>query len=368
MGKSLLFLPDISGFTEFVQTTEVEHSQHVISELLEVLIAANTEELQLAEVEGDALFFYKENDVPSLERLLALSEHIFTAFYSHLKLLEKNRICPCSACSSAPKLQLKIIAHCGELQFLTVQNNRKPFGSEVIEAHRLMKNSVDSDNYVLFSKELANTVGLSGNYQSKLYKFEEGTDIYDGKQLDYLFSVIDNNNLKLRSFLTANKVVFNKPPSFILEKEFPVSAAELLETLTNYGYRSKWKEGVDEIIFNVNEVTRLGSEHVCVVNEKHLDFVVITKEVKPGQLVYGEMTKSPVPLDALYQFYIITPLSDDRCKLVLETYLEAKSPLKKLAIFLIVKAVFKKNVAKGIDTLFELLSSKNAVSETMYVK
>jgi hypothetical protein len=60
MSKSLLFLPEISGFTEFVQTTEVEHSQHVISELLEILIAANTEELQLAEIEVDSFFFTKK--------------------------------------------------------------------------------------------------------------------------------------------------------------------------------------------------------------------------------------------------------------------------------------------------------------------
>ena len=313
----------------------------------------------MAEIEGDALFFYKENEVPSLERLLALSEHIFTAFYSHLKLLEKNRICPCNACSSAPKLQLKIIAHCGELQFLTVQNNRKPFGKQVIEAHRLMKNSVDSDNYVLFSKELTDTIGLSGNYQSKLYKFEKGSDTYDGKQLDYLFSVIDNSHLKLKSFLTARKVTFSKPPSFTLEKEFPVAAEELLETLTNYSYRKVWKEDVNEIKFNANEVTRLGSEHVCVINEKHLDFVVVTKEVKPDQLIYGEMTTSPVFLDELYQFYTIIPLSANRCKLVLETYLEAKSAIKKFAIFLIVKSVFKKSVQKGIDKLFEFLTTKN---------
>ncbi|WP_158838122.1 DUF2652 domain-containing protein [Polaribacter sp. L3A8] len=361
MGKSLLFLPDISGFTEFVQTTEVEHSQHVISELLEVLIAANTEELQLAEIEGDALFFYKENEIPSLEKLLALSEHIFTAFYSHLKLLEKNRICPCNACSTAPKLQLKIIAHCGELQFLTVQNNRKPFGKQVIEAHRLMKNSVDSDNYVLFSKELTDTIGLSGNYQSKLYNFKKGNDRYDGNQLDYLFSVIDNSHLKLKSFLTPSKVVFNKPPSFIIEKEFPVAAVELLEALTNYTYRRAWKEDVNEIKYHVNEVTRLGSEHVCVVNQKHLDFVVVTKEAKSGQLVYGEMTESPIPVDKLYQFYVITPLGSGKCKLVLETYLEAKSPIKKLAIFLVVKKVLKKDVAKGIDKLYEFLKSKSAI-------
>ena len=51
MAASLLFIPDISGFTHFVQTTEVEHSQHVIAELLEVLISANTQQLKLAEVE-----------------------------------------------------------------------------------------------------------------------------------------------------------------------------------------------------------------------------------------------------------------------------------------------------------------------------
>ena len=65
MPKSLLFIPDISGFTHFVQNTEIEHSQHVISELLETLINANTQNLQLAEIEGDALFFYKENSILS---------------------------------------------------------------------------------------------------------------------------------------------------------------------------------------------------------------------------------------------------------------------------------------------------------------
>lgn len=83
MTPSLLFLPDISGFTEFVQNTEIEHSLHIISELLEVLIDANTEQLQLAEVEGDALFFYKENEIPSVEKLLSQVAHMFTAFYSH---------------------------------------------------------------------------------------------------------------------------------------------------------------------------------------------------------------------------------------------------------------------------------------------
>lgn len=363
MTASLLFLPDISGFTEFVQNTEVEHSQHVISELLEVLIEANTEQLLLAEVEGDALFFYKENEIPSLEKLLAQVEHMFSAFYSHLKLLEKNRICPCNACSTAPNLQLKIIAHSGELQFINVQNNRKPFGSQVIEAHRLMKNSVNSDNYVLFSKDLTNHIHLSDSYRTKLFNFSEGNNTYDGKQLDYLFSIIDKKELKLKPFEQARKVHFNKPASLVFEKQFPISADQLLEYITNYSYRKFWVDGVDSFEYNQNEVTRIGSEHVCVINQKHLNFITVIKDVKPEQLVYGELTKSPQPVDALYQFHIISPLTSNSCNLTTEVYFEAKSPIKKILIYVLLKKVFKKNIKKALNKLLVFIESRNQLSE-----
>ncbi len=362
MTASLLFLPDISGFTEFVQNTEVEHSQHVISELLEVLIEANTEQLLLAEVEGDALFFYKENEIPSLEKLLAQVEHMFSAFYSHLKLLEENRICPCNACSTAPNLQLKIIAHSGQLQFINVQNNRKPFGSQVIEAHRLMKNSVNSDNYVLFSKDLTNHIHLSDSYRTKLFNFNEGNNTYDGKQLDYLFSIIDKKELKLKPFEQARKVHFNKPASLVFEKQFPISADQLLEYITNYSYRKFWVDGVDSFEYNQNEVTRIGSEHVCVINQKHLNFITVIKDVKPGQLVYGELTTSPQPVDELYQFFIISPLTSNSCSLTTEVYIKAKSPLKKILIYVLLKNIFKKNIEKSLKKLLVFIGSRNQIS------
>ncbi len=240
MKKSLLFLPDISGFTGFVQSTEVAHSQHVIAELLEILLEANMQDLVLAEIEGDALFFYKEGDVLSIEKLLAQAETMFTAFYSHLKLLEKNRICPCNACKTAPNLELKIIAHCGVLQFITVQNSRKPFGTSVIEAHRLMKNSVESDNYVLLSKELTNDLHMQDAYQSKLYNFTNGADLYDGKELAYVYSIINNQVLKLNPFSHTKKIEFTKKPLINFEKEFPIAADTLLEYITNYTYRHHW--------------------------------------------------------------------------------------------------------------------------------
>lgn len=355
MAKSLLFIPDISGYTKFIQTTEVEHSQHVISELLEILISANTEDLKLAEIEGDALFFYKEGEIPSQERLLAQIEAMFTAFHSHLALLKKNRICPCNACATAPNLELKIIAHSGELQHIEVQGNRKPFGQQVIEAHRLLKNSVQSDNYVLVSRSLAMEIQLSYTYSSKLFRFRQGADSYDEKNVDYLYSIIDSTQLTLNSFESPKKVSFNRIPDLTVQKEFSISAERLLEYITNYTYRGKWVNGVDSFDFNENEVTRHGTEHVCVVNGKNFDFVTVTKDVDENKIVYGEMTESPPPLDKLYQFYIITVINEKSCELLIEVYWEAKSLIKKMIMALFVKNTFKKNTNDAISNLSKFI-------------
>ena len=351
MNQSLIFIPDISGFTQFVQTTEAEHSQHVIAELLEILINANTQNLKLAEVEGDALFFFADGRVPSQEKILAQIETMFTAFYSHLELLKKHRICPCNACASAPNLDLKIILHCGELQFLQVQGNHKPFGNVVIESHRLLKNSVDSDQYVLISSDLANHIGMPDNYSSKLFNFKVGHDEYDQKDIRYLFSEISTDALQLRPF--EMHPVDNLPdkPNLTYEFNFDVSAQKVYETITNFKFRPKWVKGVDHFEYNPNEVNRVGSEHVCVINEKHLNFKTVTKPGEPGQLVYGELTESIPIADELYQFYLIRHIDDSTCAVKIETYWRSKSLFKKLMMAIAGKKEFQKNIMNGMSDL-----------------
>ena len=55
--RGLLFIPDISGFTRFINQTDIEHSRLIIQELLEVLINANQIGLEVSEIEGDAILF-----------------------------------------------------------------------------------------------------------------------------------------------------------------------------------------------------------------------------------------------------------------------------------------------------------------------
>ncbi|WP_343486143.1 DUF2652 domain-containing protein [Allomuricauda sp. d1] len=365
MAKSLLFIPDISGFTNFVQTTEAEHSQHVIAELLEVLIKANTQDLKLAEVEGDALFFYKEGQIPSQEKILAQIESMYTAFYSHLRMMETNRICPCNACATAPNLELKIVLHCGEMQFLTVQGNRKPFGEIVIQAHRLLKNSIKSDNYVLISNALAQEIKLASDYESLLFQFQKGVDLYDGKPIDYLFANIDVTQLKLHNFDAPILYKPDLPPDFTKAVKIGKSAYEVYEMITNYRHRHKWVKGVDEFKYDANEVTRTGTEHTCVINGRHFDFTTVIKEVPAHQLVYGELTFNPPPVERLYQFYILDPISETSCELTVEVYWRTKTPLQKLLMLIGAKKQMTSGLSASIDNLVDLMRQKEPLAEEL---
>ena len=182
---------------------------------------------------------------------------------------------------------------------------------------------------------------------------------YDDKKLGYLYAVIDKKELKLKPFAHAKNISFDKAPSLYFEKTFPVSGRALLEYITNYSFRHLWVKGVEKFEYNENEVTRLGTEHVCVIDGKHLNFVTVTKKGKPGQLVYGEMTTSPPPVDELYQFYIITPMSQGACKLEVEIYWKAKSIFKKIMLALLVKNILKKNIQNAINDLFLFVDKNN---------
>ncbi len=86
--NAVLFIPDISGFTEFVHHTDISHSRHIISELLELLIDSNIMGLELAEIEGDALFLYKLIDGVDVNSINKQIEKMYLAFHTHIKRYE----------------------------------------------------------------------------------------------------------------------------------------------------------------------------------------------------------------------------------------------------------------------------------------
>ncbi len=90
---SFFFLPDITGFANFVNRTEISHQEHIISELLNLLVYEEQLGLDLVEVEGDALFYLKQQEVPPADAFFEHLQRMFVKFHMHLQHYDKNRIC-----------------------------------------------------------------------------------------------------------------------------------------------------------------------------------------------------------------------------------------------------------------------------------
>ena len=109
----LIFIPDITGFSKFVNDTDIAHSQHIIEELLEIIINANEIGLEVSEIEGDAVLFYKQGPLNNMDKLLSQVESMYSKFHTHIKRYEHTRICQCGACSAANNLKLKFVINYG---------------------------------------------------------------------------------------------------------------------------------------------------------------------------------------------------------------------------------------------------------------
>src|SRR5262245_34994576 len=59
--RAIILIPDISGFTGFTGATEIDHAAHITTELLELIVASNETDFTLAEIEGDAVLFYRKD-------------------------------------------------------------------------------------------------------------------------------------------------------------------------------------------------------------------------------------------------------------------------------------------------------------------
>lgn len=178
----LLVLVDISGYTRFMVShdKELRHSQTIVTELLTSLMRQVDVPLQIAAIEGDALFLYaiksgdediwRRRSSSLVSRLLAL----FEVFGERLVEIGAYSVCRCAACSEVGDLKLKIIVHSGEALLTSVGGYPTLSGVDVITLHRLAKNSVPEDQYVLMTEPALRDLDLPAGATVR-----EGSEGYD---------------------------------------------------------------------------------------------------------------------------------------------------------------------------------------------
>ena len=181
---ALLLIPDISGFTKFVNNNDIKHSSHVISELLEAIIDQNTLGLQVAGIEGDAIMFYRVGPCPGLDEVISQCKKMFLAFHQHLNNYKLGKFCHCGASISDLDLSLKFVVHYGNLVINIIHNYLHVIGPDVILTHRLLKNNINSKEYILISNSLLDD-SLANNFIHDGITFNPGATDYNGHGVLY---------------------------------------------------------------------------------------------------------------------------------------------------------------------------------------
>jgi hypothetical protein len=153
-----LVLADISGFTSFIATTEIEHADLALSILLETIVEKINSLLTISQLEGDAVFAYiEESKLQEVTSLLELIDQTYLAFREKALALYDGATCPCRACRALPTLDLKFMVHHGEFLLQQVADVRHLLGSDVNLIHRLAKNHVSESTgwkgYALFTNQ-----------------------------------------------------------------------------------------------------------------------------------------------------------------------------------------------------------------------
>jgi len=316
--RGLLFIPDISGFTRFVNETEINHSRLIIQELLEILINANELNLEISEIEGDAILFYKFGDPPQLDALYKQVEKMFVEFHRNIIAYNHRRYCQCAACLSAIKLTLKVITHYGEFTGYHVKNFNKLIGKDIIIAHQLLKNDIPQHEYWLVTQNLVQSpdalkIADWMNWNTSSKQTETGSVNFQYTPLTTL----------------KDSVPFDNPPDSglhgmakALSKShvFDTDIITLFHATGDFQYRHRWSDGVRSVETLTHYLPRVGMTCRIVTDSGSVVIRSLDYHYTPQRIQFTECDQNQPQCTR----YVLEFVEKKKTRLTIEHYIPDK--------------------------------------------
>jgi len=353
--KGLIFIPDISGFTRFVNEVEIDHGRHIIQELLEVIINSNNIGLEISEIEGDAILFYKYGEKPELQEIYKQVKKMFCEFHKHLIAYDHRRLCQCKACAGAIDLTLKVITHYGEFTGYNVRNFSKLIGKDIIVAHQLLKNDIDQHEYWLITDNLAKEktgaeLPEKLDWSKSVKQTETGNIPFEYTQLGHLKSELPEDPPLQLEIQDKKKVIS-------LYKEFDTDMLTLLHAVVDFHTRKLWNgyiKDIDQV--SDSALPRLGTSHRCLL-EKGQSIMYTSSysydppdSYEPEKIEYSETDEKKT--NAVY--FTFKKISESRSSLTADFYLR-NNPFTLLMFKLLMKKKMEKTVKQSMEKLAEFV-------------
>jgi hypothetical protein len=164
--KGYFILTDISGYTEFLTRSELDHAQDALQNLFDAQLAHIKHPFVISGFRGDAIFMYvPETNICEPQTILEALENLFFVFADTLRQMIYNTTCTCRACRNMSVLDLKMVIHHGEYVIQKLGGREELLGADVIVPHRMLKNRVIEQtgivSYALFSDAAAEASHLT---------------------------------------------------------------------------------------------------------------------------------------------------------------------------------------------------------------
>jgi hypothetical protein len=348
--QGLLFIPDISGFTKFVAQVEIEHSRHIIQELLEVLIDANEIGLEVSEVEGDAILFYRFGDSPDMSGLYGQIAKMFCAFHRHLMTYEYHRLCQCKACVSAVHLSLKVITHYGEFTGYNVKSFSKLIGKDVIVAHQLLKNGIEEHEYWLVTQGLLHDQPPASFAQ--WMKWDASTKLTEGGEIPFHYTQLSPLKTEIHPVPLPPLEPAEKVKAVSVSKEFDADIKSLFYTAGHLEFRHRWQDGVKAIDEIGDALHSIGTRHRRLMDDG-TETVMVTSgfSFDPGtRIIYSETDENKTRS----VYFVMDRISDHRTRVTLDLYMK-KDIIAQTLFKLTEKSAIERQFQKSLENLEELV-------------
>ena len=353
-----LLIADISGYTQYLSSSELEHAQEVLRSLMELLIDRTLPPLRVAGLRGDAVFSYGLAGVGrGGQALVEMIEDTYVAFRRAIEQMVINTTCQCNACANISKLDLKFFVHHGTFSITSLRGTDELVGSAVNELFRLLKNQIVDFTgiraYTAYTAEAVEALGLEGFTTNLIQHTETYPDVAAlTVWIQDMHPVWERDQGGTRFQIDPDAVLAR------VEAELPVPLGVAWELLLQPRYRS--------IVFGLDrqEPTRRregriaeGSVFTCY----HGKSGVTTQTVLALQPMDHMVTEDTTPIPGAKIFDQIDLESRDRATVVTITTSRARGPwLSRFVNDLVGRRLLGQRLTRGLAALRETIEDEIA--------
>lgn len=258
-----LLLADITGYTGYLQATELEHAQDVLADLLETIVETLQPVFVLSKLEGDAAFAYAAASSLNPTMIMDTVEAVYFAFRKRLRDIDHATSCDCNACVLIPGLDLKFFLHFGEYVVRRIAGTEELTGPDVVLAHRLMKGTageaVQGSAYAAYTAATMDKVGMN----PELLGFRPHTDHFDDIGDVELF--VQDLHARWAFEQERQRVYVSKDEAVAeIEVDVPVEPAVIWEYASDHSKRMQWQPGLTGIDMVTDGRLGAGSTNHCM--------------------------------------------------------------------------------------------------------